>query len=183
MSITFKKFTQFVSLPDDHTDEQISEIFGLFKNNEKLDKLKAQRAKLKKDTAQKVADWRAKKEADAAAKDEDQPKNIQLKRTPVPPGYATPRAAAAGRAAERDWLGGMNEERKDFMRITMKMVIDAMGGEDKVKAKFKGKTAEEVADAMDSAAKQIEQKYKARETEMPEYYHFLTWADNYFNAA
>lgn len=124
MSISFKKFSEYVTLPDEPTDEQIVEIFGLFQNNQKIDKLKAQREKLKQDTAKKVADWRAKKDDDAAAKDddEDQPKNIQ--RRPVPPGYAAPRAAAAGRAAERDWVGGMATEsagKPNFEEVEFKM--------------------------------------------------------------
>lgn len=66
--ITFKKFNQFVSMENDPTDEQITEIFGVFKNNDKLDKLKKTRQELtlaqradreKKDAMMKAAAMRA----------------------------------------------------------------------------------------------------------------------------
>jgi hypothetical protein len=47
VDISFKKFLSFVSSDEHMSDEQITEIFGLFKNNAKLDKLKAEREKLK----------------------------------------------------------------------------------------------------------------------------------------
>lgn len=53
--ITFKKFVNFVDLEGDVSDEQINEIFGLFRNNQKIDALKKKRAELKtKSTAQKA---------------------------------------------------------------------------------------------------------------------------------
>jgi hypothetical protein len=45
--LSFKKFVQFVELDGEPSDEQINEIFGLFRNNQKLDKLKKEREKLK----------------------------------------------------------------------------------------------------------------------------------------
>jgi hypothetical protein len=66
--ITFKKFNQFVSMENDPTDEQITEIFGVFRNNDKLDKLKKTRQELtlaqradreKKDAMMKAAAMKA----------------------------------------------------------------------------------------------------------------------------
>lgn len=45
-NITFKNFLNYLST-DDMTDSQITEIFGLFKNNSKLEKAKAEKEKLK----------------------------------------------------------------------------------------------------------------------------------------
>jgi hypothetical protein len=46
--VSFKKFSTFVDLPEDPTADQLQEIFGIFGGNkEKVDKLQAQRAKLK----------------------------------------------------------------------------------------------------------------------------------------
>jgi len=44
--ISFKKFSLFIDGPET-SDEQITEIFGLFKNNDKLEKLKKERERLK----------------------------------------------------------------------------------------------------------------------------------------
>ena len=106
MSIKFKKYVEYVSQEEELTEAQLDEIFGLFKNNQKIEKIKADREKLKQDTAKKVADWRAKK-AQAMMQqgnDEDNEvaKNKQLK--------STPKAAASGRAAERDWVNNLTTE-------------------------------------------------------------------------
>jgi hypothetical protein len=81
-NITFKQFNTFMSIEGEPTDEQINEIFGVFKNNKKIDDLKKKRAEL---TAAQKAD-KARKDAimkTAAAKargqqpedeDEDAPK-------------------------------------------------------------------------------------------------------------
>ncbi len=63
MSFTFKKFVEYVEIDGEPSDEQINEIFGLFRNNKKLDQLKAQREKLKGMDAKKKA------ELDQALKD------------------------------------------------------------------------------------------------------------------
>lgn len=63
MSISFKKFIEFVEFDGDVSDEQINEIFGLFKNNQKIDKLRKEREKLKGMSAEKKA------ELDQALKD------------------------------------------------------------------------------------------------------------------
>lgn len=63
MSLSFKKFMTFVNLEGDVSDEQINEIFGLFRNNKKIDDLKKQREKLKGMSADK------KREIDQALKD------------------------------------------------------------------------------------------------------------------
>lgn len=63
MSLSFKKFIEFVEFDGDVSDEQINEIFGLFKNNQKIDKLRKEREKLKGLSAEKKA------ELDQALKD------------------------------------------------------------------------------------------------------------------
>jgi len=55
MSLSFKKFIQFVELDGEVSDEQINEIFGIFKNNAKVDALKKEREKLKGMSADKKA--------------------------------------------------------------------------------------------------------------------------------
>ena len=55
MSLSFKKFIEFVEIEGDVSDEQINEIFGLFKNNQKIDKLRKEREKLKGMSAEKKA--------------------------------------------------------------------------------------------------------------------------------
>lgn len=52
---SFKNFVRFVEIDGEPTDEQINEIFGLFRNNAKLDKLKKEREKLKGMSAAKKA--------------------------------------------------------------------------------------------------------------------------------
>lgn len=60
MKVSFKQFSSFVDTPDEElTEEQLTEIFGLFANNKKVDDFKAKRAEL---LAQKDA---KKKEIDA----------------------------------------------------------------------------------------------------------------------
>jgi len=172
MTISFKKYVDFMTVQEDPTDEQIVEIFGLFKNNQKIEKLKADREKLKQDTAKKVADWREKKELEKSEK--EMPKNFQGK----------PNAAAAGRAAEKDWTSNMaTEGRKSFVEFSMKQILDALGGKDKILSDFKGKTSEEVADALESAAYKLSKDSNAIETVTPEHFEFLDWADKYFDAA
>ena len=63
MSLSFKKFMQFVDLDGEVGDDQINEIFGLFRNNAKVDALKKEREKLKGMSAAKKA------ELDQALKD------------------------------------------------------------------------------------------------------------------
>lgn len=53
---SFKTFSSFIDREDDPTDEQITEIFGLFKNNEKLERLKRERERLKGLSAAKKAE-------------------------------------------------------------------------------------------------------------------------------
>ena len=55
MSLSFKKFIQFVELDGEVSDAQINEIFGIFKNNAKVDALKKEREKLKGMSADKKA--------------------------------------------------------------------------------------------------------------------------------
>jgi hypothetical protein len=117
--VSFKKFSDFVDLSEDLSDDQICEIFGLFKNNAKVDQIKAARASL---TADQVA---KKKAADAAAAEkiakmrrvatgqetEDEPLSpaekikaaakAKLNATP-----GTQMRGAQSRAAERNWALG-----------------------------------------------------------------------------
>ena len=58
--ITFSQFSKFIDSDEDFSDEQINEMFGLFRNNAKLEKLKKERERLKGLSAEK------KKELDAA---------------------------------------------------------------------------------------------------------------------
>lgn len=51
--LSFKAFNQFVE--GDLSEEQVNEIFGLFRNNAKLDKLRKEREKLKNMSAEKKA--------------------------------------------------------------------------------------------------------------------------------
>lgn len=62
-NVSFKKFVSFVNLEGDVSDEQINEIFGLFKNNDKVEKLKKERERLKGMSDKKKA------ELDQALKD------------------------------------------------------------------------------------------------------------------
>jgi len=90
---------------------QINEIFGLFRNNERVDKLKAQREKLKAETAEKVKKHRdsqeekrrKKEEDDEDAKDKDEREDKDKKRSGSTNGTRSTKSAAGGRAAERDW--------------------------------------------------------------------------------
>lgn len=61
-NVSFKKFVSFVNLEGDVSDEQINEIFGLFKND-KVEKLKKERERLKGMSDKKKA------ELDQALKD------------------------------------------------------------------------------------------------------------------
>lgn len=59
---SFKQFQTFIDLEGEVTDEQINEIFGIFRNNSKLQKLRSEREKLKGRSVEKSA------EIDAALK-------------------------------------------------------------------------------------------------------------------
>lgn len=53
--ITFKKFNTFISMQDEPTDEQIAEMFGVFKNNKRIADLKKRHADMTAaDRAEKV---------------------------------------------------------------------------------------------------------------------------------
>ena len=106
MTISFKKFAEFVALPSDPSDEQITEIFGLFQNNAKIEKLKKEREKIRKDTQKKVDAWKAKKELAASMNTSGADKDQQ-------PANQTVSRSASGRAAERDWVSNMATESKE----------------------------------------------------------------------
>lgn len=100
-------------------ESQINEIFGLFRNNEKI---KADREKLKKDTAEKVAAHRAKQtkkqkndydDEESEKEDEESEKeDKEKKRSNSTRATRATTSAAGGRAAERDWLKHMTEVKK-----------------------------------------------------------------------
>lgn len=73
-------------------------------------------------------------------------------------------------------------EQKDFARITMKQVFDKMGGKEKILADFKGKTSEQVANAMEKVCQKLQNEANAYETEAPELHHFMDWADGHFES-
>lgn len=112
--ITFKQFLRFVELPEDASDEQITEIFGIFRNNERVNALKAKKKAL---VQQKVDALRARNA-------ERKPKSNDVY-NPLERGSLTMRSQqAAGRAAERDWIANMATEGLS------KKLIDKFGGED-----------------------------------------------------
>jgi hypothetical protein len=99
MSFSFKKFVELVD-QEEVTEDQINELFGIFGNKEKPE-----------DVAKKRSDeFKARREAlrqkAAGVKPKDDEKVDPNKKVAIKPGQ--PRtAAAAGRAAERDWLNNM----------------------------------------------------------------------------
>ena len=123
MKQTFKQFNAFVSASDEEieslSEEQLNEIFGLFKNNQKYDQAKAQREKLKQALDAKKADEKKKKEelwkkAKERADAHNGGFNTQER------GSGTFRSQAAmGRSAELDWVRGATSE-------SAKHVVDAI---------------------------------------------------------
>jgi hypothetical protein len=102
MKISFKQFNDFVET-DDLTEERVDEIFGIFRNSEKIEKLKAEReallAKRKEEQKKKDAIF---KNAKKRIEDEEQWEKER--------GKVTMRSQASqGRAAELDWVRGMQE--------------------------------------------------------------------------
>ena len=116
---SFKKFTEFVDAEEAYSDEQICEIFGLFKNNDKLDKLKAAREKLKADELAKKKEiskkqddiWAAHKAKLAGTNvnpnDVKAAARAKLDTTP-----GSQMRGAQSRAAERNWA--MGESRLNY---------------------------------------------------------------------
>ena len=103
-SFTFKNFLSFVESEDDLSDEQICEIFGLFRNNDKVEKLRAQ----KRELVQKKTD--AMRRANAAK----QGKTMGQQHDPTQaddPEYMARRAGSAPhrRQGERDWVAQFEE--------------------------------------------------------------------------
>lgn len=103
-SFTFKNFLSFVENEEELSDEQICEIFGIFRNNDKVEKLRQQ----KRELAQKKTD--ALRRANAAK----QGKTLAQQHDPTqrdPSVTHRAGSAASGRAAERDWIAHLaNEE-------------------------------------------------------------------------
>ena len=111
MTVTFKKFVEFVDL-ETVSEEQIDEIFGVFSNNKKIDKLKAQRDELraKLNDPKRNAAWdKAKGKADPKD-DEEDPKAIKKPVRTTSNTY--PSAASAARHGEREWIASMKEAKE-----------------------------------------------------------------------
>ena len=112
MTVTFKKFVEFVDL-ETVSEEQIDEIFGVFSNNKKIDKLKAQRDELraKLNDPKRNAAWdKAKGKADPKKDDEEDPKAIKKPVRTTSNTY--PSAASAARHGEREWIASMKEAKE-----------------------------------------------------------------------
>lgn len=98
------------------TESQLTEIFGLFRNNEKAEKLKADREKLKADTADKVRKHRETQEEKRKRKEEEEEKDKEeredknKKRSTSTNATRSTRSAAGGRAAERDWVNNRDDD-------------------------------------------------------------------------
>lgn len=102
--LSFKTYNRIMA--EATTEEELNEIFGMFKNNDKIEKLRAEREALKKkrEDAKKKLD----KKWSAAKKAEQDEKNGGF--DPMERGSMTMRSqAASGRSAERDWVGNMDE--------------------------------------------------------------------------
>lgn len=116
--VSFKKFASYVDLSEDLSDEQICEIFGLFKNNKSetnIEKIKAARAKLTADqVAQKKAADDKIKQMRQTATGQDQDglsKNDKLKadsRNRLNHIPSNQMRASQSRAAEYGWALGEN---------------------------------------------------------------------------
>ena len=108
MKQSFKQFSKFVDASDDElanlSEEQLNEIFGIFRNNAKIDAAKAQREKLKKAEQDKKAELdKARTLAWQKAKERVERENGGF--NPKERGTGTIRSQAAmGRSAELDWV-------------------------------------------------------------------------------
>lgn len=112
MKQTFKQFNAFVDASDEQleslSEEQLNEIFGLFKNNQKYDQAKAQRDKLKSALDAKKDEERKKKDAlwkQAKERIENERRGLAGSSS------GTFRSQAAmGRSAELDWVRNATSE-------------------------------------------------------------------------
>lgn len=112
--ISFKQYSEIVD--EATSEERLNEIFGLFKNNEKVKKLRQDREKLL--AAKKAA---MKKRDDAWKKAKDEVENRNGGFDPLERGSGTMRSQqAVGRAAERDWVSGMVGESVLAEGVTMR---------------------------------------------------------------
>ena len=103
MKVTFKQFNQVMNLPEGEiTEAQLDEIFGIFKNDDKLAKAKKEREELVKKLGAKQYALRVKEKNAAMAK-----ANVAANRKPM---SKDPRSAAGGKAAEMDWVKSMQSE-------------------------------------------------------------------------
>lgn len=139
MKISFKDFNQFVDLGDETSDEQLTEIFGFFKNQTKLDQAKKKRQELEKkfgkEMGAKQYALRQKQKNLAWAKAKsaaEQPPKISK----------DDRSAAGGRAAERDWVQSMMATEDHKSDDTPIEVHGVMGNQSKpFRKKFKNQAA------------------------------------------
>lgn len=102
MKISFKQFNQIMNLPE-ITEEKLDEIFGIFKNNDKIAQAKKKREELtKKLGAQQYA---------LRLKQQNQKMAAANKAANTPsPARKDPRSASGAKAAEMDWIKSMQSE-------------------------------------------------------------------------
>ena len=123
MPQSFKQFNAFLDATDEQLDslseQQLQEIFGIFRNNQKYDHAKDQRDKLKAALdAKKEAEKKKREEAWKKAKELADRENYGLAKKDQ--GSGTFRSQAAmGRAAELDWVRNAASE-------SAKWVVDAI---------------------------------------------------------
>lgn len=114
MAQSFKQFNAFLNASDEElaslSEEQLQEIFGLFKNNQKYDAALAQREKMKQALdAKKAAEKKKKDELWKKAKDAADAANGGF--STKERGSGTYRSQAAmGRSAELDWVRNATSE-------------------------------------------------------------------------
>ncbi len=102
MKISFKQFSQIMDLPE-ITEDKLDEIFGFFKNSDKIAQAKKKREELtKKLGAQQYA---------LRLKQNNQKMAAANKAANAPsPARKDPRSASGAKAAEMDWIKSMQSE-------------------------------------------------------------------------
>lgn len=118
MSFSFKTYLNVVDQEQDPTDEQLTEIFGFFRNNEKIERIRAARERAQQnakkhlkpkndlgdsDPYDKVGKHIYAKDKTAPDKTTNSPYDKVGKDFQKQPGRS---AAAAGRAAELEYIYG-----------------------------------------------------------------------------
>lgn len=99
--ISFKNFSTFVDLNEEPSPEQLQELFGLFRNNEKLNAIKKKKEELKAAEEKKKKEISQAKDA-AFAKRRGEIQNPSA--DPLQRGTNSSRSVqAANRAADLEW--------------------------------------------------------------------------------